>query len=61
MKKIWGTIAMVLVAVGAISWGLIGLFDFNIVEMLLGKWQWLVRTIYVLIGVAGIMMLIPKK
>ena len=61
MKKIWGTIAMVLVAVCAISWGLIGLFDFNIVEMLLGKWQWLVRTIYVLIGVAGIMMLIPKK
>ena len=61
MKKIWGTIAMILVTVGAINWGLLGLFEFNFVDWLLGQWQWLVRTIYVLVGIAGVMMLLPKK
>lgn len=47
-------IAIVLIIVGAINWGLVGLFDFNLVTFLFSTWTWLVRTIYVLVGVSGV-------
>ncbi len=50
-------IAAVLVFVGAFNWGLVGLFDFNLVSLLLGNWSTVERVVYVLVGLAGIMML----
>ena len=47
-------IALVLVIIGAINWGLIGLFDFNLVETLFGADNMLSKIIYVLVGIAGI-------
>ncbi|MGE5620548.1 MAG: DUF378 domain-containing protein [Sphingomonadaceae bacterium] len=46
--------AIVLVIIGAINWGLIGLFGFNLVEALFGWAPALVSIIYVLVGLAGL-------
>ncbi|MBR5369764.1 MAG: DUF378 domain-containing protein [Bacilli bacterium] len=47
-------VALVLTIIGAVSWGLIGLFDFDLVAMLFGMGSFLSRTIYTLVGVAGL-------
>jgi len=50
--------SLVLVILGAINWGLIGLFNCNIVGVLLGQPANLFgRIIYIAIGVAGVNML----
>lgn len=46
-------ICLALTIVGAINWGLIGLFDFNLVEFIFGQ-DALARIIYSLVGIAGI-------
>ncbi len=46
-------IALVLTIVGALNWGFIGLFNFNIVESLFGT-SLFTAIIYMLVGVAGI-------
>lgn len=47
-------VALVLTIIGAINWGLIGLFDFNLVSALFGEENVVTRIIYVLVGIAGI-------
>ena len=47
-------IALALIIIGAINWGLIGLFDFNLVDTLFGTGSMLSKVIYILVGVAGI-------
>lgn len=53
-------IAFILVVVGAINWGLVGAFDFNLVAALLGDMTIASRVVYVLVGLAGIYMLIVR-
>lgn len=48
----WTTI--VLVIIGAINWGLVGIANFNLVDVIFGAVPWLVTTVYVLVGLAGI-------
>ena len=43
-----------LVVVGAVNWGLVGLLNLNVVEMLLGAGSLLTRVVYVVIGLAGV-------
>ena len=52
--KIIDKIALVLVIIGAIVWGLIGLFNFNLVEMLFGNMTVISRIIYTLVGISGL-------
>lgn len=40
--------------IGAINWGLIGLFDFNLVTALFLPGSMLVKIIYVLVGICGL-------
>lgn len=47
-------ISLILVIIGAINWGLIGLFNFDLVAMLFGNMTMLSRIVYVVIGVAGL-------
>ena len=48
-------IALVLTIVGALNWGLVGLFEFDLVASLFGGADQVVsRIIYTLIGLAGI-------
>jgi Uncharacterized conserved protein len=48
-------LALILMIIGAINWGLIGLFQFDLVASLFGGPGTIIsRTIYTLVGVAGI-------
>lgn len=46
--------ALVLIIIGAINWGLIGLFKFDLVATLFGNMTILSRIVYSLVGVAGL-------
>lgn len=48
------TLALLLVIIGAINWGLIGFFDFNLVSALFGEMTAFSRIIYALVGIAGL-------
>ena len=52
--KVIDKIALILIIVGAINWGLIGLFKFNLVELIFGDMTLLARIIYVLVGISGL-------
>ena len=47
-------ISLVLTIIGAINWGLIGLFNFNLVDSLFCVDSFLSMLIYILVGIAGI-------
>ena len=47
-------ICLLLTIIGAINWGLIGIFDFNLVDTIFGTGSMLSRIIYSLVGVAGL-------
>lgn len=47
-------LALILTIIGALNWGLIGLFDFNLVSTLFGDENVVTRIIYALVGIAGI-------
>jgi uncharacterized membrane protein YuzA (DUF378 family) len=48
------TIALLLVIIGAVNWGLIGFFDFNLVSAIFGSGTAFERIIYALVGIAGL-------
>jgi len=58
VKDTLGWITAILVIIGAINWGLIGALDFNLVTAIFGSITWLEKTIYILVGLAGIWELI---
>lgn len=47
-------IALAVTIIGAINWGLIGLFDMNLVEQLFGSINMLPTIIYTLVGICGL-------
>ena len=50
-------IALILVIVGAINWGLVGILDFNIVDKIFGIGSTIATIIYILVGLSGIWMI----
>jgi len=52
-----GWIAMVLVIIGALNWGLVGLFSFNLVDSIFGAGSTLAMIIYILVGLSGLWMI----
>jgi len=52
--KVVSYIALTLVIIGALNWGLIGLFNFNLVDTLFGVGSVLSRIVYVLVGISGL-------
>jgi len=47
-------IALILVVIGAINWGLIGFFDFDLVRVIFGDMTLVSRIVYALVGVSGL-------
>ena len=45
---------LTLVIVGAVNWGLIGFFDFDLVSTLFGQMSLLTRIIYAAVGIGGL-------
>ena len=52
--KILQSIALILTIVGALNWGLIGLFNFNLVTTLFGEGTLVTNIVYILVGIAGL-------
>ncbi len=53
-NKIIDCTALTIAIIGAINWGLIGFFDFNLVAFIFGSMSWISRIIYALVGICGI-------
>lgn len=51
-------IATVLVIIGGINWGLIGLFQYNLVEALLGTRTLGTQIVYIAVGVSALLALL---
>jgi uncharacterized protein len=47
-------LALVLIVVGGLNWGLVGAFDFNLVDTLFGEMSLLSRVVYLLVGASAI-------
>lgn len=47
-------IALVLVIVGGLNWGLVGLFKFDLVAAIFGDMSALSRIVYTLVGLAAV-------
>lgn len=58
--KITTIIAFVLAIIGAIVWGLVGIFDYNVVAAIFGAGSGAIisRVIYTLVGVAGLWLIL---
>lgn len=57
MGKCCDYTALTLVIIGAVNWGLIGIFKFDLVAFLFGNMSWLSRLIYILVGLSGLYLL----
>ena len=49
--------ALTIAVIGAVNWGLIGFFGFNLVSWLFGCGTWMRRIIYALVGLCGLYLL----
>ena len=56
--KILTQIAWVLVIIGGLNWGLIGIFDWNLVGSLFGVAGLISRLIYTFVGISAIWLII---
>lgn len=53
--KIINLIALILIVIGALNWGLWGFFQFDFVAWFAGgHYSWFARVIYSIIGLAGV-------
>ncbi len=53
-SKVLDYTLLALVIIGAINWGLIGLFRFNLVSFLFGDMSWISRIVYGIVGIGGL-------
>lgn len=54
MQKPLNAFVLTIAIIGAVNWGLIGFFNFNLVAFLFGATSWLSRIIYGLVGLCGL-------
>ena len=47
-------IALVFTIIGGINWGLVGIFDYNLVEALFGSGSVVTRIIYIVVAVSAL-------
>jgi len=50
-------VALVLVIIGGLNWGLVGALNFNLVAAIFGEASILTRLIYVLVGLSALYMI----
>ena len=52
--KVIDKIALALIIIGAINWGLIGFFSFDLVAAIFGEMSIISRIVYGLVGISGL-------
>jgi hypothetical protein len=51
-------IVLILVIVGALNWGLVGFFQWNLVAAIFGAVSMISRIVYALVGLSGLYLLV---
>jgi uncharacterized membrane protein YuzA (DUF378 family) len=51
-------IALILVIVGGLNWGLVGIFGFNLVAWIFGSVYFIARIVYIVVALAAVYMVI---
>ena len=51
-------VAVVLLIVGGLNWGLVGAFNYNLVDTLFGEGSVLARVVYAVVGLAAVWKLV---
>lgn len=46
--------ALTIAIIGAVNWGLVGLFNFDLVSFIFGNMTGLTRFVYALVGICGL-------
>ena len=57
-------LALILLVIGGLNWGLVGLFQFNLVAALFGTDSLLSNIVYILVGISAVydlVVVLPKK
>lgn len=54
--KTFNLITLILTIIGGLNWGLVGLFDYNLVAAIFGTFS---RLVYVIVGLSALYQLIP--
>lgn len=55
----FGWVALALVIIGALNWGLVGIFNgYNLVSAIFGPMSMLSRIVYILVGISALYLLI---
>lgn len=57
--KLLNILTLVLVIVGGLNWGLVGLFDVDLVAAIFGSGSLLARLVYILVGLSAVWQLVP--
>lgn len=52
--KAAGMIALLLIVVGGLNWGLVGFFDYNLVDTIFGEGSTAARVVYSLVGLSAV-------
>ncbi len=53
-SNIFDLVALLLVIIGGINWGLVGLFDFDLVSTIFGDMSIASRITYILVGISAV-------
>ena len=53
-NKFLNCTALTIAIIGAINWGLIGIFRFDLVTFIFGEMSWLSRITYTIVGLCGL-------
>lgn len=52
--KIFKTLALILIVIGGLNWGLIGFFNFDLVASIFGEMSNITRIVYALVGLSAL-------
>lgn len=52
--NILNPVSLILLIVGGLNWGLVGLFDFDLVAAIFGAGSVLARSVYILVGISAL-------
>ncbi len=54
VAKIFYWIALIILIIGGINWGLVGVLDYNLVDIVFGDIKYLSMIIYTLVGISAL-------
>lgn len=52
------TLCLILLVIGGLNWGLVGLFNYDLVAMIFGTMSFLSRLVYDLVGLSAVYVLV---